>query len=195
MVAELQHRTRNLLGVVRSIAKQTMAQTGPGETFRERFNDRLSALSRVQGLLSRSDQEPITLRALIETELAALDAPTMQGRIRLAGPMVRLRKATVQTFALALHELATNALKYGALGQPAGQLVVSWRVETEAGKDRLVLDWRERGVAMPEAAGSRRKGYGRQLIERSLPYDLGAETRLEFGPDGVHCTIAVPIGN
>ena len=187
MVAELQHRTRNLLGVVRAIAKQTMAQTGPGETFRARFNDRLSALSRVQGLLSRSDQEPITLRTVIETELAALDAPAMQERIRLDGPVVRLRKATVQTFALALHELATNALKYGALTTAQGRLSVTWRTYVaNDGGNRLHVEWVEEGLVrgpdLPDASPG--SGYGRELIERALPYALKGDDQLRTGRHG-----------
>ncbi|MGH1587397.1 sensor histidine kinase [Methylobacterium phyllosphaerae] len=196
MVAELQHRTRNLLGVVRAIAKQTMAQTGPGETFRARFNDRLSALSRVQGLLSRSDQEPITLRTVIETELAALDAPAMQERIRLDGPVVRLRKATVQTFALALHELATNALKYGALTTAQGRLSVTWRTYVaNDGGNRLHVEWVEEGLVrgpdLPDASPG--SGYGRELIERALPYALKATTSYELGDTALHCSINIPL--
>lgn len=195
MVAELQHRTRNLLGVVRSIAQQTMAATGPGELFKERFNDRLSALSRVQGLLSRSDQEPITLRTLIETELAALNAPAGQTRIRIEGPAVRLRKATVQTFALALHELATNALKYGAFTAPQGALSVTWRIcDSEEGR-RLLMEWREEGLVRPPGGRdpSLRSGYGRELIERALPYALKATTHYALNETTLRCTINIPL--
>ncbi|MEL6061710.1 MULTISPECIES: sensor histidine kinase [unclassified Methylobacterium] len=195
MVAELQHRTRNLLGVVRAIAKQTMALTGPGELFKQRFNDRLSALSRVQGLLSRSDQEPITLRTLIETELAALNAPAAQTRIRIAGPVVRLRKATVQTFALALHELATNALKYGAFTAPQGSLSVTWRIcQSEEGR-RLLMDWVEEGLVRPPEARDPppRSGYGRDLIERALPYALKARTHYALSETALRCTIDIPL--
>ncbi len=100
MVGELQHRTRNLITVVRLIAQQTLAQTGPTERFRACFNDRLAALSRVQGLLSRSDQQPITIRALIRAELDALGFAGVQARVVLEGPPVVLRKASVQTLAL-----------------------------------------------------------------------------------------------
>jgi len=195
MVAELQHRTRNLLGVVRSIAKQTMALTGPGELFKERFNDRLSALSRVQGLLSRSDQEPITLRTLIETELVALNAPATQTRVQIEGPAVCLRKATVQTFALALHELATNALKYGAFTTPEGHLSVTWRIcETDEGR-RLLMNWVEEGLVRPAETGTPfpRGGYGRELIERALPYALKARTRYTLGETTLQCSINIPL--
>lgn len=116
MVAELQHRTRNLIGVVRSICAQTLRNSATLREFETAFNHRLAALSRVQGLLSRADDEPITIGALLRSELDALGADEVSDRITTRGPEVRLRKGTVQTFALALHELATNARKYGALG-------------------------------------------------------------------------------
>lgn len=108
MVHELQHRTRNLIAVVASVARQTMDKTGPTEAFRTAFNQRLEVLARVQGLLSTADQEPITLRGLVKLELDALGA-TEGERVTLSGPPVRIRFSVVQTLARALHELATNA--------------------------------------------------------------------------------------
>lgn len=200
LVAELQHRTRNLLAVVRALADKTMADAAGLDEFRDVFRDRLSALSRVQGLLSRLENgERVTFDGLVRAELAALGALGADGRgpqVVLDGPEgVRLRSGTVQTFALALHELATNAVKYGVLSRPEGRLLVRWRAEREeSGEQRLHVDWRESGVAMPEAgAAPRGGGYGRELIERALPYQLLARTRYELGPDGVRCSIAVPI--
>ncbi len=83
-------------------------------------------------------------------------------------------------------------MKYGALAQETGQLMVDWRIETRKGKPWTMLVWKESGVTLPADVPDR-AGYGRELIERALPYQLGAETRLEFAPDGVHCTIAVPV--
>ena len=196
LVAELQHRTRNLLGVVRSIAHQTMVQTGPTERFREQFNDRLAALSRVQGLLSRSEQEPITLRTLIRTELEALGGGDFADRIHVAGPPVRLRKASVQTLALAVHELATNARKYGALTTENGRLSVTWRADRDAfGGGSLLVEWIEEGIRRPRDAQSRmRRGYGRELIERAMPYALNAKTRYELGETRLLCAIELPLG-
>lgn len=118
-------------------------------------------------------------------------------RVTLQGPPgVRLRSSTVQTLAMALHELATNAVKYGALGQPSGHLDVNWRVERPGpgGKPWLHVDWRESGVDMPSAeAAPRGTGQGRELIERALPYQLSARTSYTLSSDGVHCTIAIPI--
>ena len=194
MVAELQHRTRNLITVVRSLAEQTMAGSTSMEVFRSRFYGRLAVLSRVQGLLSRSTLEPITLHTLISTELDALGAWEAAERIVLEGPPVRLRKATVQTFALALHELATNARKYGALADRAGRLSVTWQTYTEGERARLILHWHETGFERSaEENIPQRRGYGRELIEKALPYSLDARTRYELSETALHCTIDLPL--
>jgi len=196
LVAELQHRTRNLMGVVRSISDKTARASDGLPDFRVRFRERLDALSRVQGLLSRlNEHDRVTFDELIGAELAALDGAA--DRVGLAGPHgVRLRSSTVQTLALALHELATNAVKYGALGQPQGRLQISWKLEPNGPGDCpwLHVDWREMGVTMPPA-GSKPTGggQGRELIERALPYQLKAKTTFELGADGVHCTISLPV--
>ena len=196
LVSELQHRTRNLMGVIRSMADKTARAGGDLTDFRTRFRARLEALSRVQGLLSRmNDHDRVTFDELVATELAAMDGTA--DRVTVDGPSgVRLRSSTVQTLAMALHELATNAMKYGALGQPAGRLSITWRLDRPAGEDCpwLHIDWRESGVAMPFAdAAPRGTGQGRELIERALPYQLQARTSYLLGPDGVRCTIAVPV--
>lgn len=194
LVAELQHRTRNLIAVVRSIAGQTMASTGPGEAFREEFNHRLEALSRVQGLLSRSDQEPITLEGLIRMELDALGPSGPSDRIVAEGPAVRIRHSAVQTLALALHELATNSRKYGALSREEGRLEVRWSTYDGENGKRLALNWNERGGDPPHAPSVARRGYGRELIERALPYSLNARTSFEHDETGLRCTIDMPLG-
>ncbi len=196
LVAELQHRTRNLMGVIRSTADKTGRASNDLEEFREKFHDRLNALARVQGLLSRlNEHDRVTFDELIESELSAMDGSAE--RTSLEGPSgVRLRSSTVQTLAMALHELATNAVKYGALGQPAGRLSVRWTLDEQGdgGRPWLHIDWRESGVKMPgggeAVAGT---GQGRELIEQALPYQLGAQTSYVLGPDGVHCTIAIPV--
>lgn len=195
MVAELQHRTRNLIAVVRSIVGQTMSAARSMEDFQATFNDRLGALARVQGLLSRSEQEPITIEALVRMELDALGGPNgTRHRIALEGPPVRIRPSVVQTLALALHELATNARKYGALSTERGSLTVQWRAYDEDGEPRLVLEWIEQGVGpAPDPADADRRGYGRELIERALPYALHARTRYEIDAAGVRCAIDMPL--
>jgi PAS domain S-box-containing protein len=195
MVAELQHRTRNLITVVGAVARQTMAQTGPTKTFVDEFEHRLAALARVQGLLSRSEKEPVTIGKLIRMELDALGVRgDTELRVKIDGPPVPLRNSIVQTLALAMHELATNALKHGALSQSEGRLSVTWKLlRSEAAERSLSIEWSETGTAGEVEALPNRRGYGRELIERALPYALGAETSYAFTPDGLRCTIVIPL--
>ncbi len=209
LVAELQHRTRNLMGVVRSLADRTLAGSRSLEDFEGRFRDRLRALARVSGLLSRLEEgDRVTFDQLLEAELSAhgmLDADGQGEQVRLRGPGgIRLRSSTVQTMALGLHELATNAIKHGALSRPEGRLEVDWAmVRGPAGERRLRVDWRESGVAVaqpdgpaaPDGPPPPRRGYGRELIERALPYQLKAETSYELTPEGVRCTITLPVSS
>ncbi|MEA1835279.1 HWE histidine kinase domain-containing protein [Methylobacterium durans] len=192
MAAELQHRTRNLIAVVRSLANQTMRQTQPSEAFREQFTGQLGALSRVQGLLSHACHEPITLRGLIETELDAI-GPALRDRIELKGPKVSIRKAVVQSFALALYELITTARRYGALASEHGRLTVTWRVDTREEDRRLVLDWFEQGLGPPEKEASVRRTYDCELIERVLPYVLSGQGSYDVAETELRCSIDLPL--
>lgn len=196
LVAELHHRTRNLITVVRSLSDRTLERADSLEDFGARFNLRLAALARAQSLLSHvSVGERVTFDKLLGAELAALGAAG--DKVTLAGPDgVPLRAATVQTLALAIHELATNSAKYGALSPNGGRLDVRWRVESTEGDHDPVLhvEWKESGVNMPaplEQAGG--GGYGRELIEKALPYQHGAQVSFSLEPDGVRCTIALAI--
>ena len=190
LIAELQHRTRNLLAMVQAIAMQTLGKGGSMDSYMQR----LSALGRVQSLISRASGDAIDLGEIVRLELQAHAAG--DARVSVAGPPVALRLEQVQTFALSLHELATNAVKYGALHVPDGRLDISWRIEPAEGDDpsgtRLLLDWVESGVVIKPGQEARR-GYGHQLIERALVYALQAETRLEFREGGVACRIAMPL--
>ncbi|WP_062218731.1 PAS domain-containing protein [Aureimonas sp. D3] len=200
LMAELQHRARNLIGVVRAIADRTADGSNGLPDFLARFRSRLAALARINSLLSRLDSgERVTFDILLRTELEArgFAEDGLSDHILLAGPEgVCLRSASVQTFALAIHELTTNAVKYGALSGGAGRLNVTWRVHrSQAAPDRLHVEWSETGVAdMPEdGAEAQGSGYGRTLIEKALPYQLGAITTYELRPDGVRCTIDLPL--
>ena len=192
MVAELQHRTRNLIGVVRSLSEETVRASGTLEDFRSAFNARLAALSRVQGLLSRSDDDPITLGALLQTELEALGTAEMLEQVSVNGPEVPLRRATVQTFALALHELATNARKHGALSTEKGRLHVRWGEYDGKSGRRLSVSWHEMGLPPGSDAG-KATGYGRELIERALPFVLDARTAFKLNDNELLCTIDMPL--
>ncbi|MBP1807055.1 PAS domain S-box protein [Rubellimicrobium aerolatum] len=207
LVAELQHRSRNLVTVVRAVTERTLATSATLDEFRTRIRDRLGALGRVNSLLSRLDEgDRIAFDELLGAELTAhgvLDEAGHGPQVALRGPKgIRLRSATVQTFALALHELTTNALKHGALSRPEGHLAVTWNLLPGHGEDRrLRVDWRETGVAAgprdaaPGGGPPERRGYGRELIERALPYQLKAETDYRITPEGVRCTIVVPVSS
>jgi len=194
LVREVQHRTRNLIAVVMALADSTGREAASIGQFRERFAARMSALSRVQGMLSQlGDDEQVTFDGLLNAELAAhgmLDDPS---RVALAGPSgVRLRSRNVQTFALALHELATNAVKHGAFAVPGGHLAVHWWVEIMDGSAKLHVDWQETGLQGLDRHA--RSGLGRQLIERALPYQMDAETMYSIEEHGVHCVIVLSLG-
>lgn len=198
LMAELQHRTRNLLAITQAIATQTLRKSQTLTEFQLEFENRLRALSRVQMLMSSADYKNIDLGELLKGELSAHDGNSIPGgRVQIDGPSVALPAAAAQALGLALHELATNAAKYGALAQADSRLRVTWCLEERVLEDgttgcTLNLDWREAGVRMTQP-DSRRYGYGTELIERALPYQLGARTRLAFGPDGVHCHIGVDL--
>ncbi|MBV8186282.1 MAG: sensor histidine kinase [Alphaproteobacteria bacterium] len=195
LVGELQHRTRNLLGVVGSLVDSSLSSNSNPTAFRVAFRERLNALSRAQDLLSRlSEGERVAFDDLIRTELAALGAADGNTLVTVKGPTkVKLRSRMVQTLALAIHELGTNALKYGALKQ-SGTLAVTWRVDRSEEPPRLHVEWRESGISVPSPdSAAFHMGNGRKLIERALPYQLGARTSLKFRPDSVCCTISIPL--
>ncbi len=198
LVSELQHRTFNLMGMVRSMADETIRSSQSLADFKPKFRERVDALARVQRLLSRLEEgHRIFFDDLIKSELAAVGAfgEDSNDRVRLEGPgSVALRSSSVQTLAMAIHELTTNAVKYGALRQSSGRLYVGWRVERadSDGKPWLHVEWQETGVAMPASnAEPRGTGQGRSLIEEALPYQLQARTTYIMAPDGVKCSIAL----
>jgi PAS domain S-box-containing protein len=193
LMRELEHRTQNLLAVVLAMARRTIRSSSSLEAFGKEFEGRLHSLGRVQGLLARVDDHTVDLQTLVAAELAAhADADEPQ-KIALGGPRVSLSSAAAQAVGLGLHELATNAVKYGALAQPAGKLSVNWRFASEAAPTQIILEWIESGVVMPARSAAPRRGYGSELIERALPLQLRAQTNLTFTEDGVRCTITVPL--
>ena len=193
--AELQHRTRNLISVVGTIADNTLRTSKTFDEFKARYHERLQALGRAQGLLSRTKEGRVTFDQLLNAELSAQSVRVgKNGSITLDGPEgIPLRSGTVQTLAMVMHELVANAVKYGALKQLNGHLTVRWHLETsgEDGKPWLHLDWKESGVEMPPSPQD--TGQGRALIEQALPYQFGAHTTFALEEDGVHCTISLPV--
>jgi two-component system CheB/CheR fusion protein len=187
LIAELQHRTRNLLAIVQSIATQTL---DGGQSF-DSFLMRLAALGRLQELTGQVADNKFDLADIINMELQA-HAGSDNGKAVVAGPPVALDLEQVQLLALALHELATNALKYGALKHDGGRLEIRWSTEPQEQADGLlVLIWRESGVVMPPDTS--RNGFGRKLIEQALTFTLRAKSQLVFGEDGVSWRIEIPL--
>jgi PAS domain S-box-containing protein len=186
LLREVHHRTRNLLGIVSSIARRTLARSGSLEAFKERFEHRLAALARVQGLVAQ-DCRVADFGELVRLEIAAHGLDVDGERVRIEGPPVTVAEKAMETLALAIHELATNATKHGAFSSEGGRLRIRWWVRPD---QWLVLEWLETGLtAHPTTA---QRGYGRELIEVALPYALGAQTSYELGPDRLVCVIELP---
>jgi len=192
LVAELQHRVRNMLTVVRSVFGQTVASGSEIGDIADHFRGRLDALARTQVIVTRTAEGDVDLEDLIRDELLSVGA-TDESRIRVGGPDVALNSKTAEALGLAIHELTTNAVKYGALKFSGATLDITWSIEMDQGRNRrLALNWVEQGVpAVPTKPA--REGFGRELIEEALPYRLGAETKLEFLGGGVRCHISVPL--
>ena len=192
-IDELQHRTRNLLAVVQSISDTTLAQAGSLADYGAEFNDRLKALARVQGLLSRGDGRALTLRELVQGELAAIGITAGGERIVVDGPPVTPSHQAMQLLALALHELATNALKHGALKNSRGRVDVRWQMLDPMDTPRLELTWVESGIELDRPkASSLGRGFGRELLEHALPYQLDATTKLDLSQDGIRFSAVIP---
>ncbi|MFL9876576.1 CheR family methyltransferase [Paraburkholderia megapolitana] len=186
LIAELQHRTRNLLAVVDAIAAQTL----PEGLQREAFTARLAALGRLQGLLGKTTGDHVDLGDIVRIELETIAGADAR-KVTIEGPEVPLPLEYIQMVALVVHELATNAVKYGALGCDDGRLDVHWSLEREDEVTLLVIEWKESGLRAPPKSSHR--GYGRQLVEQALAFSLKAKTELWFEPDGVRCHIEIPL--
>lgn len=157
------------------------------------LDGRIGAFARVQGALLRDPDDGLALNALVADTL--LLAPARENeRWTLDGPAVTLKAKTAEMLGLALHELATNAVKFGALSWSRGRIAVRWRLAEGAGADgepRLVLTWTETGA--PEPTMAARRGFSTEMLEKTLAYELGAETALDFTAQGVICRIALPL--
>jgi PAS domain S-box-containing protein len=189
LLAELQHRTRNMLAVIRSIASRTSETSEDLETFLAHFQGRLAAMARTQTATSRSADVSVDLAELLHDEFLSMAA--QENQVDISGPDVRLKGKAAESLSLGLHELATNALKYGALSTSHGRVSVRWKVTGRREKS-LQLTWRESGVRMLDLSPTR-VGFGRRLLEQALAYELGAETRLEFRPGGLIAEIRMPL--
>jgi PAS domain S-box-containing protein len=191
LLAELQHRVRNTLAVVRSIARRTADNSDSVETMLGHFQGRLDAFSRVQAALTRSPAALIDLKSLIEDEMVAHAAREGE-QVSIEGPDIELVPKTAERLSLAIHELTTNAVKHGAFVHGNGKVRIRWSIEKREGGDALMLRWKETGVRV-DPGTERRQGFGMELLQRSLPYDLQAETSVDFQPDGLEFRMSMPL--
>ena len=182
LINELNHRVKNTLATVQAIAFQTMKGDLTLPEARSRFEARLMALSRAHNLLTEQNWGGAALERVVRDSVEHLGGE--QDRFALEGPSVWIAPRAALALALALHELGTNAAKYGSLSRDGGRVAIAWRLTEE---DKLVLEWKEQGG--PEVAAPTRRGFGSRLIEQGLASDLGGEARMAFEPDGLRCTI------
>jgi PAS domain S-box-containing protein len=184
LIDELNHRVKNTLATIQSLAAQTMRESrNLGE---RNFEARLMALSRVHDQLTRHRWEWADF-AIIASEMFARRRSGTNENVALQGPSVRLNAQTALAVAMVLHELASNAERHGALSTAAGKLTLGWRVESR----QLLVDWREEGG--PTVTLPHKRGFGARLLERSIAHELGGRSKLEFAPGGVRCSMEIPL--
>ena len=187
MLHELNHRVRNTLTTVQSLARQSRRTDETGE----RLEGRIISLSKTHDLLSRDDWAGASLRTVLENELA----PFRDGRndrFRIDGPDIDLSPRYVLALGMTLHELTTNAAKYGALSSETGCVDIVWRITMPAGHARrLAMEWRESGG--PMVTDPPRRGYGTRLINGGIGHELGGKVQLDFDVAGLRCTLDVPL--
>ena len=190
LVGELNHRVKNALAIVQSLVQASLRQatSAPAKAMAETLAERLQALHRAHDLLLESQWSGASLKAMVEREM---DPYRREGgpRIMIKGPDVLLPPQCTSILAMTLHELATNAVKYGALSQNSGQLAISWK----SGRgNRLLLTWEERATlnVVPTRRGG---GFGMQLIDKGVRHNLGGDTKVEFRPTGLYVELNVPL--
>lgn len=189
LMRELTHRSKNLLAVIQAMARQTARQGGTITNFLERFSARLQALARSHDLLVQESWHGVSLQGLVRSQLGHyLDRDHPQ--VTMEGPDLQLRPEAAQGLGLALHELATNAAKYGALSRLRGRVAICWHVLPSEQGAGLELIWRE--SKGPAVGAPKRRGFGSLVIEHNLARALDAEVELNFLPEGLQCRVTVP---
>jgi two-component sensor histidine kinase len=188
LIAELDHRVKNILAQVAAVATSTREGSGSIDDFVRSLGGRLQSAAAAHTLLSESRWKSVSLDALVRTELAPY---TTKMNIKIIGTHVLLGSAETQALAKVLHELATNAAKYGALSVPGGEVSVSWDRKPNGQKATLILEWRE--LEGPPVASEIQFSYGTDLIRNLIPHELAGRVDLVFAAEGVSCKIEFPI--
>jgi PAS domain S-box-containing protein len=190
LLAELNHRVKNTLATVQSLAAQTMRGAGVDRQAREAFERRLFALSSAHDQLTEGAWESAELSAVLRALLAPF-ASDGEERITLDGPAVQLPPKAVLTLAMVVHELATNAAKYGALSVPSGAVAIAWRIEANGTGPRLAIAWREKGG--PEVNAPQSRGFGSKLLERGIERELKGKAEVVYDRSGLRAAIDIPL--
>lgn len=194
MMAELDHRVKNNLAAVISLAEQSGRATSSYAEFRESFLGRIRALSRLHNALAATRWEGANLRALVRQTLEAFGQDA-SSQAEIDGPAIVLPPRVAQSMGMAINELCTNAVKYGALSREGGRVHVRWSMVGHVGADgpldAVELVWIETGG--PRVVAPTRRGFGTELIEGAISYELGGSVDMRFDPDGLRCTLVVPL--
>jgi two-component sensor histidine kinase len=185
---DFQRQVRGLLAMVRSIVRRMVETSVSIEEYAAHLEGRLGALARVHGFLLRAPNAGVDLEELVRAEFLAQSLP--DEHLQVGGPRVVLGAKEAETVGLTLHELATNSVKFGALGHLGNKLSVRWRLEGPQ-RTRVVLDWLERGKRVLHA--DHRKGFGFEVIELLFPYELGGCSSVVVEPEGLHCSLTFPV--
>jgi PAS domain S-box-containing protein len=188
LLHELQHRVRNTLSIVRAIARKTAESADNFDDYVQHLDGRIAALARAQALVVRDPTGAIDLETMILDEMQTLGGGEQS---TLDGPQIRLSAKAGELLNLAVHELATNALKYGSLARTEGHISITWYVQDIEEKTRLVIEWQE-SLPQPTIFSIAMEGFGVELLTRTLAYNLHATTTLEFRPSGLFCRISLP---
>ena len=192
LIDELNHRVKNTLSTVQSIVAQALRQPAELAAMSEAIESRILALSRSHDLLTGGDWKGAGLHDLVHTAMQPFAAVAGRAeRFAIRGDNMQLAPKTTLSLAIALHELATNAVKYGAFSTDEGTIEIDWIVTPPAEGNELALRWREQGG--PPVTPPTRRGFGSWVLERGLPHELGGQVALNYQPGGVVCQIAIPV--
>ncbi|NML06290.1 PAS domain S-box protein [Sphingomonas sp. G-3-2-10] len=188
LIDELNHRVKNTLAIVQGIVQQTFKADANPRAARAAFEGRLSALSEAHNLLTREFWGPVSMARIIDDAVAPHGGDA--GRFELEGPDLTIAPKTAISLALAIHELATNAVKHGALSVPEGRVAIQW-AKASGNEPRLSLIWSEHGG--PPVKTPSKRGFGTRMIERGLAAELGGSVKIEFAPEGLKCVVEAPL--
>jgi two-component system CheB/CheR fusion protein len=187
--AEFHRQLRSLFAVLRILVRQTTQGPQSVQDYAAHLEGRIGALAGAHEMLMRAPEEGVDFQEIV---LAALLAQSVaEHQYQVAGPEVRIARDSAAALALAFHELTVNAQEHGSLTCGEGWIEVTWNPFIEDGADWLSVRWHEHGAAL-DLSERRRKGFGSELLERMLPYELGARTRLEWARDGVQMQLLIP---